>query len=281
MRRFTLRALTSMLKRSAEAAPSEELRLIDQRARKILFDAYWSPKGWKVPRDEPSPADLAYAKSMGVMFDRVTLKHETAVDRIVAARALTDVASVAAGFLASLSSRQVHLRPALGSYFIAQDVRPHRFAGHPSCTVCGMFARWEHDFSATNFARLKWGLLPRLFMVDHAFVLERFAAEHRPQPSDEDRAILHQLLSVADSLGSEARARDLEKAWKGLIPSNLAERDELIEILAACGVLVPSRRSAEDFGRIPLKSNWSDQAALWRGDDGVDRERASIIFGWP
>jgi hypothetical protein len=144
-----------------------------------------------------------------------------------------------------------------------------------------MFVQWEHDFSATNFARIKWGALPRSFMVDHAFVLERFAVEDRPLPTTEDRALLRRLLSVADSLGSEARVRDLEKSWKVLMPSNLAERDELIEILVACGVLAPSRTSPDDVRRIPVKSNWSDRAALWRGDDGVNKERAAVLFASP
>jgi hypothetical protein len=253
--------------------------LIDPRARQVLFDAYWSPQGWKMPREEPSPADLEYAKSRGVMFDRVTLTHDEALDRIVAARSRTDAASVAEAFVASLASRQVHLRPALASFFAVQESRPHRFSGHLVCATCGQLPRAEHDFSATNFARLKWGAAPRASPVDNAFILERFVVEPRPAPSDEDRATLHQMLSVADSLGDEARARDLEKAWRPVIRSSREERNQLIEILVSCGVLLPSRRSPEDYHRIPVRSNWTDLAALWRGDDGVRRERAAML-GW-
>jgi hypothetical protein len=253
--------------------------LIDKKARRILFDAYWSADGWKVPRDEPSAADLAYARSAGVMFDPETLTHESAVDRILAAQSLADVASVADAFIASLASRQVHVRPALASYFAVRGVRPHRLVGHPSCASCGQFARWEHDFSATNFARLKWGAVPRHFMVDHAFILERFAVEPRLIPSETDRVLLRQLLTVADSLENGIRARDLERAWRPLLRSTREEREMLIEILFACGVLSPSRRTPADVRRIPWKADWSDEAALWRGDDGVDRARASMLFG--
>jgi hypothetical protein len=254
--------------------------LIDKEARRILFDAYWSSNGWKVPRDDPSPADFAYAKSVGVMFDFEALTHETAVNRIVAAQSLGDVRSVADALVASLSSRQVHLRAALASYFAVQGVRPHQLAGQPSCASCGQLAQWEHDFNATNFARLKWGAVPctRTFMVDHAFILERFAVEPCPVPSEGDRVLLHQLLTVADSLENEARARDLERAWQPLLRSSREERDMLIEILVACGVLAASRRTPADFKRIPLRSNWTDYAALWRGDDGVDRSRTSALF---
>ena len=233
-----------------------------------------------MPRDGPSPADFAYAKSAGVMFDLEALTHETAVNRIAAAQSLGDARSFADALMASLSSRQVHLRPALASYFAVQELRPHQFVGQPSCASCGQLAQWEHDFNATNFARLKWGAVPRFFMVDHAFILERFAVEPCPVPSEGDRVLLHQLLAVADSLEDEARARDLERAWQPLLRSSREEREVLVEILVACGVLAPSRTTPADFKRIPWKSNWTDYAALWRGDDGVDRSRTSALFAW-
>ena len=54
----------------------------------------------------------------------------------------------------------------------------------------------------------------------------------------------------------------------------------LIEILVECGVLIASRTTASDVNRIPARSNWSDLAALWRGDDGVNEERSAMLFGW-
>src|SRR5690242_14886627 len=96
--------------------------LIDPRAWQILSNAYWSAKGWKVPRDEPSPEDFDYAKSKGVMFDRETLTHDDAIERIVATKHLFDVSTVADAFMASLSSRAVHLRPVLASYYTVQQV---------------------------------------------------------------------------------------------------------------------------------------------------------------
>ena len=254
--------------------------MIDSKARTILFDAYWSAKGWNSPRKEPSPDDLAYAKAAGVMFDPEVLTHDEAIDRIIAARSAVDLTAVANSFVASLGSRQVHCRPPLGSFLTVAGVSPHRFVGHPSCAACGHFLEWEHDFSSVNFARLKWGALPRLFAVDHAFVLERFAVEPTRVPDDSDWRLLDRLLSTANSLLAHAKARDLERAWQPIIRSNRAERDLLIEILVAAGVLAASRQSESDLRAIPLKSNWSEGAALWRGDDGVVRSQAEILFGW-
>ena len=254
--------------------------MIDPRAKAILFKTYWSAKGWKVPRSEPSPADFQYAKLAAVMFDAVRITHDEAIDRIIATQSLVDVAALTSAFVAGLTSRQVHLRPALGSYFALRDMATHRFVGDPTCRLCGQFREWEHDFSTTNFARLKWGALPRAFAVDHAFILERFAVEPAPLPSATDRALLERLLTAADGLPAEARARDLERAWTRILPSSRAERDMLVEILVIAGVLVPSRQTERDVSRVPLKSNWSDGAALWRGDDGVARRQAETLFAW-
>jgi hypothetical protein len=252
---------------------------IDPRARRILFDAYWSPQGWRSPRKEPSAEDLAFAKAAGVMFDRVRMTHDMVLARVVEARSLVDLESVAAGFAASLASRAVHLRPALASYHAAWRVSPHELVGAGQCSICGEFDEREHDFSSTNFARLKWGLVPRFFTVDHAFVLEMFAAEGRPRPTDEDRKILQEILQTASSMPPEARARDLERALKPVLRSNQAERELLIEILCTCGVLVPSRQTEKDYRAIPSRTDWTDGGALWRGDDGIDRDRARFLFG--
>jgi hypothetical protein len=252
---------------------------IDKKARRILFKTYWSSSGWKVPRDEPDAADLAYAKAAGVMFDPERLTHRSAMERLLAARRLADESTAAEAFAASLTSREVHLRPALASACAIQTVEMHGFVGGVVCSRCGQLRSWEHDFSSTNFARLKWGSIPRAFMVDHAFILERFSEEPQPRATAEDRRLLGAMLSVADSLPQNARARDLEKAWQPLLPSNREERDLMIEILLACGVLKPSRQSAADRRRIPLRSNWTDDAALWRGDDGIERTRAAELFG--
>ena len=253
---------------------------MDARARRILFDAYWGPKGWKEPREEPSAADLAHAIAAGYMFKPEMLKHDAALQRMDRAKGLVSLDEVAAGFVASLASRAVHLRPALGSYFVLQSMPMHPFSGTSHCIACGQFRRWEHDFSPANFARLKWGLFPRFFAVDHAFTLERFAHEPRPEATAQDRELLHRILALADNMPADAGARDLEAALKPLIRSNKAEREILVEILFACDVLAPSRTTPEDVRRIPLKTNWTDEPALWRGDDGVNREQAARLFGW-
>lgn len=253
---------------------------MDRRAREILFGTYWSSEGWKHPRHDPSPEDLAYAKAAGVMFDPETLTHDEALQRIRAAWETARREVLASNFVASLSRRLVHLRPALGSHFAVARLKAHPFQGTGHCQLCGQTERWVHDFSRTSFARYKWGALPRFFAVDHAFLLERAMAEPRVLPIADDRRVLDALLSAACSLPASAKARDLEAAWKPLLKSSRDERDNLIEVLIACGVLAPSRTSPQDVRAIPTRSNWTDAAAIWRGDDRVNVQQATALFGW-
>jgi hypothetical protein len=89
--------------------------MVDKKARKILMKAYWSSAGWKMPR-VVDREDLNYAIEAGVMFRPPILGHEDVVDLIrqhISDIKLIDVSNV---FLASLSSRRLELRSALGSH---------------------------------------------------------------------------------------------------------------------------------------------------------------------
>jgi hypothetical protein len=53
---------------------------LDKKAQRILFDTYWSPRGWK--RDPSTDAvDFAYARSTGYMFDAIELTHDARAER--------------------------------------------------------------------------------------------------------------------------------------------------------------------------------------------------------
>lgn len=55
---------------------------MDKKAKDILFQTYWSGKGWK--RDHiTDPDDFLYAKDKGLMFDPLTIGHDDCVKRIL------------------------------------------------------------------------------------------------------------------------------------------------------------------------------------------------------
>jgi hypothetical protein len=53
--------------------------MVDKKALKILFDTYWSSKGWK---KDPSisPDDFAYARLKGYIFPSKIMSHDDIVD---------------------------------------------------------------------------------------------------------------------------------------------------------------------------------------------------------
>ena len=86
---------------------------------------------------------------------------------------------------------------------------------------------------------------------------------------------LHHEVTVSQTGDPKDSARSLEKLWKGLLPSSKQERDALIEIWAAAGLLVPGdtpRRGKGGSGDFVF-------AATWQGDDGYNAETANHFFG--
>ena len=87
----------------------------DKKALQILLDTYWSPNGWK--RDTTIvPGDFEYARQAGYMFDPVALTHDDIVALLLAVRERVSIELVVDAFVASLSTRRLELRSALGSF---------------------------------------------------------------------------------------------------------------------------------------------------------------------
>lgn len=57
---------------------SEE-RAMDQKARKILMQTYWQAGRWRSGGYTYTEEDFQYAKSKGLMFDRLTISHDECV----------------------------------------------------------------------------------------------------------------------------------------------------------------------------------------------------------
>lgn len=259
--------------------------VIDPKALKILQKSYWSSSGW---RDPPvtSPADFAYARAAGLMFDPVTYDHNGAVRWLVQTCRQVQATDVARAFLASLSTRRLDLRSALGSYAVFRHLPVHAYAPHnPAnaggrwCRRCGLDGKREtHDLNVLNFERFKWGGVRHQDVIYAALDLERFLATERPAPTDADVATLRGILDAARSLGPKARASNLEPALASLVKSNKAERAQLLTILAYAGILQSphcpgfltayvdiSDREAPDGH----DSEWEYPINWWRGSDGV------------
>jgi hypothetical protein len=222
------------------------------------------------------------------MFEPEVLSHEDVVDRLLLAVAKTRLSTVTSAFLASLSTRRLDWRSALGSYTIGQYLPPHNFApqdGH--CTECGERAQTGYDWSLLNFERLKWGGIRHDQPSYIAFDLEQFAIIPLPTPMTKDVDILSEIIQVAERMPPESGPRDLESALSKVLPSNQSEREALLQILGYCGVLedpkhpgfvqhfVPySQRQLPNVHRL----DWSYPICWWRGAYGVNAEALLHLF---
>ena len=249
---------------------------VDERARKILFDAYWTSKGWLDERSRnTAAADLAYAKSKGLMFAPLTITHDRLVARVRdAARALT-IAQVRDAFLASLSTRRPDLRSGLASYVLASAGKPHAFKPDINgvwCRGCGSVRSYQNeDLSVLNFERHKWGGVRHTDPLYQSLNLTALRASLPATPEPEDHAILRNILRAIERTPKQDGPGKLAKRLKDVVPSSPQERNVLLDILGAAGVLVPR-------GERSSPGEWSF-VGMWRGADGYDTKTVARIFG--
>ena len=271
----------------------------DKRAREILFGAFWKD-GWIRDADRcVSPENFAYAKQMGYMFDPVELSHDQAVSRLIEECERADLTALSNSFLASLGSRRLDLRSALGSYAFALNFPRHDIATTPvtivpsgarRCNWCGFYEFQnpaKFDLNQLNFERRRWGGVRHDSPVYAWLDLSLFRAEALQKPTIADKQMMHQILRTARSMEPDATASGLEKALAGIFRSSKAERRVLIEILAVSGVLQP-RNKAGYFGEFTLDyerdytgqhfNDWGYPAIWWRGSDGVSETALAAYF---
>ncbi|UWU85190.1 hypothetical protein N2605_01655 [Bradyrhizobium yuanmingense] len=138
----------------------------DRKALQILFNAYWSPKGWK-QSSATDQADFEYARQAGYMFDPVAVTHDDIVARLVSIRPRVNLERAANAFLASLSTRRLDLRSALGSFSCAAYFPLHGLREQASralgrrlpCRICGRYGDGspaQEDLNVLSFERWKW-----------------------------------------------------------------------------------------------------------------------------
>lgn len=264
---------------------------MDKRAQKILFDTYWSSTGWKRDNQRTlSDDDYAFAKSKGVMFDPIRLDHADAVDRLSNATARLTRRIVADAFLASLSTRRLDWRSALGSYAVFQNLPSHTAErASRACAVCGSNVEpVALDLNVLNFERLKWGGV-RHCDVNYAMLdLGLFLDEPIAAPTAEDTRIFRDVLSSINDAPAKVSSASLHHEFAKCLKSNKAERDVIVAVLGYCGIIAtpehpgfsdnfipPASRELPDrhFVDMPYPACW------WRRETGLNLGKLEEYFG--
>jgi hypothetical protein len=259
----------------------------DERAVKILLNAYWTPAGW---RRQPAlqPEDFAYAKAKGLMFDPVSLTHDDAVSMAISSREAVSQEQVVAAFVSSLSSRRLDLRSALGSYAVIRHLNSHRPIPNSSqCEICGASDRQDIDLNILNFERIKWGGVRHEQIAYVGFDLRQLARMGLIKPTQEDWDILRGILETARALPSDAKLPSLVRALSPILTSNGDERRMLISILGLCGILVDvtlpdfRRRFVPSHSRVRPShgtNDWPYPVQWWTGACGVQEKAVADWF---
>lgn len=265
---------------------------MDKRALKILFNVYWSASGWARGEPRLSAEDFAYAKAQRVMFDPVKPTHDEAIAQLHVALGRVDLRMVANGFLASLSTRRVEWRSALGSYSVGRWMPMHEAAqGERHCRICGLYDYMhvkDHDLNVLNFERLKWGGVRHSDPIYAALDLELFSEAPPPAPTAEDLSIFREMIASIASVPPAVTSAQLQKHLPASLKANKAERDQLVAILGLCGVLGTAEHPGFGESFVPVHRrvlpdrhnvDMAYPACWWRGADGLNEDRLREVFG--
>ncbi|MCJ1908973.1 hypothetical protein [Planococcus ruber] len=262
--------------------------MADKKALKILFKRYWSSEGWT--NSYLTKEELNYAKAAGVMFEQKKLSHDEAIQKLAAVISTLSLEDIATQFVASLSSRRLELRSALGSFMVGRHLIAHEYLGDENiCSYCGGFNKKQEfvDLNVLNFERFKWGGVRHLDPFYIAFDLEQFSKAEKLTPTREDHEILHRIFSVVDEFPGEGKVGELEKALSKVLKSNKDERRVLLEILGFCSILSTNDRPGFIDHFIPYlereepshaKNDWSYPVCWWTGKHGLNKNAIKEIF---
>lgn len=261
---------------------------MDNKAKKILLNTFWTSAGWKGTHDPFAGDDFDYAKSKGLMFDPVTITHDEMIQRLQELHGAISKEQVATAFLHSLSTKKVHLRSALSSWALTSRLPVHtyeqRSSVQPNYSSCGdcnfhrLMSDREYinqDLNVLNFERVKWGGVRLNWLLYCWMDLELFSKEDPVECTAEDVAILSGMLEAVQACGDHDSARLLEKRWKDVVPSSKNERDVLMEIWGYTGLLVPLDTPRKGKGG----SSDFESMAEWQGNDGYSLEALEYYFG--
>jgi hypothetical protein len=255
------------------------------------MDTFWTPQGWRRHPAWPSLDVMSAAIEAGVMFGARTGDHDSWVSAARAAADSTTIEEISDAFLASLTSRRLDLRSALGSYAVARFLPEHVADYSPGwcCAICGQIRPAEAEPAELNvlsFERFKWGGVRTDDIEYVAFDLEQFARAPRLSPTSDDIGVGRRLITQLRQLPPGTTAAQAVRYLK-MLPGNKAERDVVIGILGVCGILETathqgyansyvSKRDRQLPGRRHVDQDYP--ACWWTAEDGVNDEALQIFL---
>jgi len=271
---------------------------MDKRAKRILLGTYWK-NGWIDKEDRKTDAqDFEYAKSKGLMFDNITISHDQCISEILKIREKIPVEKPSKAFLSSLTTKQLDWRSGIASYFIAQNIKEHKYSrvvsghgfdanGKPAhfSYTCGICKNLKHgivgnekyineDINVLNFERIKWGGVRHgdiLYVLIDLRILDQ---ENITEPTNNDIAIFNKILEIIESSQLNDFPGKLRQRLSDGINTTKNETTALMEILACIEVLKPG-----SYDRHTTERHDWNYVEFWRGEDKYNKGMVKRYFG--
>lgn len=257
-----------------------------------LMATFWETTGWRKSPAWPGPEVMAAAMAAGVMFEEPrTEDHDGWVRAARAAAGRLSAAEVGEAFLASLGSRRMDLRSALGSYAVARRLPEHAFVPasySDRCAICDQPDRQPEpeDLNVFSFERFKFGGVRHDGVPYEAFDLEQFRLAPRLAPTRADLDLGQQLIDQLRQLPPATTAARTAPYLK-MIKGNKNERDVILEILSLCGILQADQHPGYADTYVPFtERTWPAKAYCfkgypiwwWTADNGVNDHALHTFF---
>ncbi|ACN84992.1 hypothetical protein JQ824_06660 [Brachyspira hyodysenteriae] len=257
---------------------------VDKKAKRILFNYFWK-NGWiDDSKMHINEEDFLYAKEKGLMFDfsKEIIKYDELIKNISNLIKEIDFNDTVKAFLCSLSSRAIHLRSFVSSYYLAQKIISYDFSKNENIEkeFYNKYNIMIDDFhleyqNVYNFEKYKWGGV-RLEQLSYIyFDLREFSKiDFEFNPTKEDINIFNAILEKIDSYNMKNdSANKMQKVLKDILKSSKYERIILLEILAYLDIL--EAKEERDYRDTELSENLMN----WRGGDSYSKINAQNIFG--
>ena len=226
-----------------------------------------------------------------MMFDEGDWTHDDFFARSHTAIHGTSARMVANAFVASLGSRRLELRSALGSYAVFRHAPEHDLPGAKGkCSICGIQGDRRlgvQDVNVLNFERYQWGGVRHDEDIYATVDLEWFSRLPPIIPGKPDVEMLRDLLTSLRTIPKKVSAAQVHRHFPKSIPSSKQERNVLVAILGFSGVLNTGIHPSYLFAFVPederedpaRASEMSYPACWWDSTMGLDDEAIDHWFG--
>ena len=248
-----------------------------------------------------NPKDIEYLKVNNIEINSIQkFLHDEVVQRLIGVVADSRISPkrIAKSFIAGVGGSYPRGRQPIISYYYAKHLTKHEYRnikGNPSCMYCGIEkTQWENVSYEIfrNYWGYVWNEMPLCYLID----LEEFAEQPEVEPTQQDIGIFNNLLKAISTSADDETPGQLEKrlAKEKIIPdTDKYRRYGILEALAEVGVLpnpiqppaidrfITAEEKLENSNK--LKGSPRSDIVLpfgaWRGNLGVDYERAKMVFG--